>query len=151
MYFTLTSSHLSSDTVIQEAIQKLGRWWGQLHPGLSELNQHRGLGTLFIPWKRKALVPLCSPGTWRTPVVDSSSSNSVKTSICKEGSTPSPQTGGSGGKRRKERKSYIKIHATSSRAAKNRVCKIILGTILRMRGDSLLRCCEPYLRSAAKL
>lgn len=43
-------------------------------------------------WKRKAFVPLCSPGTWRTPSVDSPSSNSVKTSICREGSTPSPQT-----------------------------------------------------------
>lgn len=56
----------------------------------------QGASHWAIPWKRKAFVPLCSPGTWRTPAVDSPSSNSDKTSICREGSTPSPQTGGSG-------------------------------------------------------
>lgn len=82
--------------------------------------------------------------------MDSPSSNSVKTSICREGSTPSPQAGGSGvgvgGGRRKERgkKSPIKMYASSSRAAKNRVWETTLGNW----GEAAPS--EPHLRPAAK-
>lgn len=104
---TLTPPHLSSRFCHPWGNTEVGRsCWGQLPLGLSELKLHWGLGTRSIPWKRKAFVPLCSPGTWRTPVVDSPSSNSVKTSICREGSTPSPQTGGRVGKKEKAPSKY---------------------------------------------
>lgn len=38
------------------------------------------------------MLPLCSPGTWRTPSVEPPSCSSDSTSICSEGSTPKPET-----------------------------------------------------------
>lgn len=45
-----------------------------------------------VPGKRKALLPLCSPGTCRTPAAEPGSRSSASTSICSEGSTPKPAT-----------------------------------------------------------
>lgn len=56
--------------------------------GRGAVHQSRGA----VPGKRKALLPLCSPGTWRTPAAEPGSPSSDSTSICSEGSTPKPTT-----------------------------------------------------------
>lgn len=64
---------------------------GATRPRRAKLSR-AGQAGVAVPGNRKALLPLCSPGTWRTPSAEPSSRSSDSTSICNEGSTPNPAT-----------------------------------------------------------